>query len=1797
MAHIYWKGGNSSSVDNAVAAAAVNGKVKANWVYVDGTEISVKDFNNGDLSGHDIIFDYSKNYGALQTPRIDPAYLDMSTFSASAITLTWKSLTIKYNSTAEWCKILRWSGNSDTLQVRGLDIRKSKMLHATIATTIKFTGVPYFTSHRRNKGMGTVSGADTGDIYVRIVDEDDSDLSNYTFISKDIFTNAALGKSSYTAPGMFFDESSRDFFTFLFEPPNDTTLVLEDGIYPDMDFDCAGSDTATLSFDDVRFTPNTYTNNYAKVDMLKLTIDNSFNVKPTDHSLRNRKKYIQIREGYDLDCATFDMGYATLEIVPSATSGVSSYLPSNDTYFFGPTPSATQAVGMEVKYTKLVIGTPKKETSKLNLIENTVINCEQLVIKPGGRLYGPSYGDSNSAEIHCVKYPIIEGDWNFSQVAEGIYRASGTNQVLPASRGGTGLSTYGKQGQVLAVKSNGQGLEWSSTAGGGGVTVQEEGSSLATVATTINFTGSNVTASGTGTVKTIAIGDGGVVVQEEGSALSTTATTLNFVGSAVTATGTGATKTITITDNDTVYTHPTGDGNLHVPATGTSNNGKVLTAGSTAGSLSWVTPNYLTLGTTSTTALAGNTAVDNVSKANLITVMGTLNGDDTLNIGDADDDTTVVIRGNLQVDGTTTTIDSNTVNIGDNIIKLNADWASDTAPTQDAGIQVNRGSAAYKEFKWDETNDRWTVGSETMVAGTFVGALTGNASTAGSATTANYATIAAQANILDNNETDETVYLTFVDAEGGTNTMTGNNLETEGKLSYNPNSGLLTSTGFVGALTGNADTATSATSATTATKATNIAGGSVGVIPYQSAANTTALLAGNDTTTKKFLTQTGDGTDPAAPAWGTIAAADVPALAASKITSGTFDAARIPTLNQNTTGSAASATQVTVTDNESTDEANLITFVAGAASSTGLQDLEMDGDLTYNPSSGTLQTTRLKVADSLFRDDGANLKIIGNTQTQYQVDGQWGAHIFYTQNGVSGGGNNTEVFKINYLGNLTLASVNNRDKEIKVGDTADDAAGKALSIIAGSPEAGTTDNIAGGTLTLQGGQGKGTGAGGDIVFKVANAGTANQGGDSSFPLNSLATAMTIVDSGNVGIGDTTPHGKLEVHGTTRIDPTGTYAAVTGGGTDSSDTAAIATIGAANWYHESNGYLRNIIGHNNSGVITIGQGGTSMWNTIDLIPGHTGKIRLYSDDPGSGTQALTMTIDDKEVVSHGELRGNDNRQWTPNSYTLGIYDGNNANKWIKVCDWVMDGTNYDSFSFHAKVTQRGNATDWHDLIIRGEFATTWWTKDFNIHGPYASTAQDTYLMVFDHSSGGTAPKATLYYRNNNAWNKKYLQIVQNVRHGDNIPATSWNWYNTTTGATTTPTTDGETNSSTLSPDYYREMNIGLGSSGNDTQYRVYDGTAATALYLDTGDQRVGIGTGADVKSPLHLRDTSDGADQWSGIRINPATSQTSETDLNSYHRIFGFRKSGLSVSGGQSGTSAARSIITFNNSGLRFFTNEASDTDAAANLSTMKRFEIPPGSGPAVFSVPVDITTGAAGKLLELNDGNTSGTYMGICNTRAMVGYSSDGLTLQGGGSKKINFAVNNGTFGSGVVASFDTSGCLTIDNGATSGHSLKVYRNQSADNMDAALVYLHDDSQYSDEAVLHVKQDGTGVGVLVDGSLQATTKEFTIDHPTKPNMRLHHGSLEGPEHAVYVRGQHNASVITLPDYWEGLVDEDTITVQLTPIGEHQELFVKQIKNGKVRVASKKRNQMLKYFYFIQGERKDVEKLEVEECLE
>ena len=66
-----------------------------------------------------------------------------------------------------------------------------------------------------------------------------------------------------------------------------------------------------------------------------------------------------------------------------------------------------------------------------------------------------------------------------------------------------------------------------------------------------------------------------------------------------------------------------------------------------------------------------------------------------------------VISGDLIVDGTTFTVNSNTVNIGDNIVVLNADEVG--VPSQDGGITIERGTAANVSFIWDESLDRWSL--------------------------------------------------------------------------------------------------------------------------------------------------------------------------------------------------------------------------------------------------------------------------------------------------------------------------------------------------------------------------------------------------------------------------------------------------------------------------------------------------------------------------------------------------------------------------------------------------------------------------------------------------------------------------------------------------------------------------------------------------------------------------------------------------------------------------------------------------------------------------------------------------------------------------------------------------------------------------------------------------------------------------------------------------------------------------------------------------------------------------------
>lgn len=120
------------------------------------------------------------------------------------------------------------------------------------------------------------------------------------------------------------------------------------------------------------------------------------------------------------------------------------------------------------------------------------------------------------------------------------------------------------------------------------------------------------------------------------------------------------------------------------------------------------------------------------------------------------------------------------------------------------------------------------------------------------------------------------------------------------------------------------------------------------------------------------------------------------------------------------------------------------------------------------------------------------------------------------------------------------------------------------------------------------------------------------------------------------------------------------------------------------------------------------------------------------------------------------------------------------------------------------------------------------------------------------------------------------------------------------------------------------------------------------------------------------------------------------------------------------------------------------------------------------------------------------------------------------------------------------------------------------------------------------------------GHLFATQKSFYIDNKDIPGKHLIYGALEGPQNDVFIRGRvqkKSTSVkISLPSEWIWLVDENTITVQLTQREFYQNLLVTNVKNNCVSIknisTSKKSKKELNFDYIIIGERKDVERLQV-----
>mgnify|MGYP001387658925 CR=1 FL=1 len=317
---------------------------------------------------------------------------------------------------------------------------------------------------------------------------------------------------------------------------------------------------------------------------------------------------------------------------------------------------------------------------------------------------------------------------------------------------------------------------------------------------------------------------------------------------------------------------------------------------------------------------------------------------------------------------------------------------------EDASATGNVGLESDGDFHYNPSSGTVTAtifkGNIDAVDGDFDGTLEADAITIGgtaldthiagvTVTNATNAVNATHINVADNESTDENNLITFIEDASATGNV---GLESDGDFHYNPSTGTVTATIFKGnidAVDGDFDGTLEADAITvggtalntviagvTVTNATNAAHVSVADNESTDENNLIPFIEDASATGNVGLESDGDfhynpssGTVTATVFKGNIDAVDGDfdgTLEADAITiGGTALDTHIAGVTVTNSTNAVNATHVSVADNESTDENNLITFIEDA-SATGNVGLESDGDFHYNPSTGTVTATIFK---------------------------------------------------------------------------------------------------------------------------------------------------------------------------------------------------------------------------------------------------------------------------------------------------------------------------------------------------------------------------------------------------------------------------------------------------------------------------------------------------------------------------------------------------------------------------------------------------------------------------------------------------------------------------------------------------------------------------------------------------------------------------------------------------------------------------------------------------------------------
>ena len=466
----------------------------------------------------------------------------------------------------------------------------------------------------------------------------------------------------------------------------------------------------------------------------------------------------------------------------------------------------------------------------------------------------------------------------------------------------------------------------------------------------------------------------------------------------------------------------------------------------------------------------------------------------------------------------------------------------------------------------------------------------------------------------------------------------------------------ITSTAFVGGLTGNV-TGNASGTALTVTQAAQSAITSLGTL--------TALTVDDVAVDGKVITMTGSSSDTAVFTAGTngtlsIVTTDAAAAAANiQITADgtaelagttvTLDSSGGITLDADGgtitfadagsslgtitssgySGTAAVATTVTVTDNEDTNENNVLTFVAGADADGGNVGLESDGNLNYNPSTGTLNVPNISVTGT---------QTIVNSVTMNASN----AVIF---EGATADAHETTLSTIDATGDRTI-NLPNVSGTLPVL-----AAASATQITSTPEELNILDDATVTTAELNlidGGTARGTTAvaSGDGIL-------INDGG--TMRMTNVDTVSTYFSSHNVGGGNIVTTGAL-----------GTGSIATGFGAIDNGASGITTGGLLSV--DADADANDNTADSSTGRIQVGASGdlTLYHNTNSYIVNKTGNLYIHSEtddsdivftgeDGSSGITALTLDMSaagaatfNNDVTAFSDARLKDNVETIPDA---------------------------------------------------------------------------------------------------------------------------------------------------------------------------------------------------------------------------------------------------------------------------------------------------------------------------------------------------------------------------------------------------------------------------------------------------------------------------------------------------------------------------------------------------------------------